>query len=116
MPRWGRVALVLLETTAMSPRTPPIPFEPLFRFGALALSAGVDSLTRSEQLDPLIYLRRHLSGDWGDLDEKDLQSNDVAMIYGNRLLSSYRITPDQTIWIITEADRSLTTVLFPDEY
>lgn len=100
----------------MSPQTPPTPFEPVFRFGALAFSAGVDALVRSDQLDPFPYLRRHLSGDWGDLDEEDLQANDVAFYYDRRLLSAYRITPDQTIWIITEADRSLTTVLFPDEY
>lgn len=100
----------------MSPRTPPTPFEPLFRFGALAFSAGIDALVRSGQLDPFAYLRRHLSGDWGDLDQEDLLSNDASILNDHRLLSAYRITPDQTIWIITEADRSLTTVLFPDEY
>jgi len=100
----------------MSPRTPPTSFKPLFRFGALAFSAGVDALVRSDQLDPFALLRRHLSGDWGDLEKEDLLANDTAVICDRRLLSAYRITPDQTIWIITEADRSLTTVLFPDEY
>lgn len=100
----------------MAAHTRSTAFEPLFRFGALALSAGVDALVRNDQLDPFPYLRRHLSCDWGDLEEEDLQANDAALLYDRRLLSSYRITADLTIWIITEADRSLTTVLFPDEY
>lgn len=100
----------------MSPRTPPPPLAPLFHLGALVFSTGVDALVRSNQLDPFTYLRRHLSGDWGDLEKEDLLANDVAVLYDRRVLSAYRITPDQTIWIITEADRSVTTVLFPDEY
>lgn len=91
------------------------PTEPLFRFGALVFSAGVNALARSDLLDPLPYLRRHLSGDWGDMTEDDLRDNDAAVIYGNRILSSYNLSRGQTLWIITEADRNLTTILFPDE-
>lgn len=68
--------------------------------------------------------RRHIHLDWGDMDEEDLTANDKALLTGDRLFSSYNIpdelmnesTPNSKIWIITEADRSATTILFPDEY
>ena len=64
----------------------------------------------------LSALKRHLSGDWGDVSEGDKQLNDEAVKYGDRILSSYR-APDKTkFWIITESDRSATTFLLPDEY
>ena len=66
-------------------------------------------------------LNRHVKGDWGEVDDEDKQSNDQALKQGTRLLSAYN--DDRfprngvaTIWIITEADRSVTTILFPDEY
>ena len=66
-------------------------------------------------------LNRHVRGDWGDVDNEDKQTNDQALKQGTRLLSAYN--DDRfpkygvaTIWIITEADRSATTILFPDEY
>ena len=71
-------------------------------------------------------LNRHVKGDWGEVDDEDKQSNDQALKQGTRLLSAYspREGGDDrfprngvaTIWIITEADRSVTTILFPDEY
>ena len=66
-------------------------------------------------------LNRHVKGDWGDVDEEDKQTNDQALIQETRLLSTYnddRFPKNgvATIWIITEADRSATTILFPDEY
>jgi len=66
-------------------------------------------------------LNRHVKGDWGDVDGEDKQINDQALKQGTRLLSAYNDDrfPKHgvaTIWIITEADRSATTILFPDEY
>jgi len=66
-------------------------------------------------------LNRHAKGDWGDVDEEDKQTNDYALKHGMRVLSAYNDDrfPKRgiaTIWIITEADRSATTILFPDEY
>ena len=66
-------------------------------------------------------LNRHVKGDWGDVDEEDKQTNDQALKEGSRLLSAYndnRFLKNgvATLWIITEADRSSTTILFPDEY
>ena len=60
-------------------------------------------------------LRRHAEGDWGDLCAEDKEENELSIKEGFRLLSAYQYQ-DQKIWIITEADRSATTVLFPDEY
>ena len=66
-------------------------------------------------------LNRHVKGDWGDVDDEDKQTNGQALKEGTRLLSAYNDNrfPKHgvaTIWIITEADRSATTILFPDEY
>ena len=56
------------------------------------------------------------AGDWGDLGEEDWQENDTALRTGLRLLSSYRSASGITFWVITEADRSATTLLMPDDY
>lgn len=61
-------------------------------------------------------LMRHLSGDFGNLCEEDKQANEIALIEGSRLLSAYKTEGLPKIWVITEADRSVTTVLFPSEY
>jgi len=60
-------------------------------------------------------LNRHMNGDWGDLCEDDKKANDSALVHGDRLLSSY-IVEGKKVWIITESDRSATTILFPYEY
>ena len=65
---------------------------------------------------PLEYLRRHVSGDWGELDEEDRRENELSLREGFRLLSSYRLKTGEKLWIITEADRSVTTLLLPEEY
>lgn len=61
-------------------------------------------------------LRRHETGDWGEVDAGDQQANEQAIIEGTRLLSAYRSACGLKFWIITEANRSATTVLFPAEY
>lgn len=66
-------------------------------------------------LDILEYLERHLNGDWGDLCEEDKAENNFSLEHGFRLLSAYD-TPLGKLWIITEADRSVTTFLLPEEY
>ena len=65
--------------------------------------------------DPRSCLARHASGDWGDLCEHDRRENGLALKHGRRLLSSYPVGEGR-IWIITEADRSVTTLLLPEEY
>jgi hypothetical protein len=65
--------------------------------------------------DPLRYLARHASGDWGDLDAHDRRENQRSLRNGWRVLSSYPVGQGK-VWIITEADRSYTTILLPSEY
>jgi hypothetical protein len=81
------------------------------------MTSGVDALVRAGQLDPVLYFFRHLCGDWGDLDDSDRRLNDAALQSGeDRLFSSYQVASDLTLWIITEWDRSVTTLLLPSEY
>lgn len=61
-------------------------------------------------------LRRHATHDWGELDTHDRQANNAALIEGTRILSAYTASNGVKFWIITEADRSATTFLLPEEY
>ena len=97
----------------------PVQQTPRRRFapGQVVMTCGVDALVQQGQLNPISYLLRHLGGDWGDLDASDRQQNDAALASGQaRLFSSYQVTPDLKLWIITEWDRSVTTLLLPSEY
>jgi len=90
-----------------------------FEIGRLGMSQGVQQLVAHHGLNLTQYLNRHISGDWGDLDPFDWQQNEAAFNRGDvRLLSSYDCdeSPDGKFWIITEADRSVTTFLLPMEY
>ncbi|MDE1554309.1 MULTISPECIES: hypothetical protein [Comamonas] len=88
-----------------------------FSPGQVVMTAGVDELVRQGRLNPTPYLRRHLHGDWGDLSDDDRRLNDAALQSGeDRLFSSYQVTRDLKLWIITEWDRSVTTLLLPSEY
>ena len=85
-----------------------------FALGRTVITRG--ALDALAQDDVLSGLSRHARGDWGDVCSEDREANDAALSCGARLLSAYR-TPDGTkFWIITEADRSATTVLLPEEY
>ena len=59
---------------------------------------------------------RHIKGDWGNVDDEDKQSNELSLKDGSRLVSAYEAKGLPKIWIITEGDRSATTILFPEEY
>lgn len=69
-----------------------------------------------KQPDIVAALRRHSAGDWGEVDADDRAANDDAMRTGERLLSVYRSAGGTAFWVITEADRSVTTVLLPEDY
>jgi len=85
-----------------------------FQLGRIVATPGALSLAEGG-INLLAYLQRHLKGDWGDLDEEDKSENDFSLQHGYRLLSAYQ-TLHGRLWIITEADRSATTFLLPEEY
>jgi hypothetical protein len=94
-----------------------LPTIPLFPSGRLVATPGALALLEQTNKSPLEFLSRHLRGDWGDdLCREDMTENELSLKYGFRLLSSYRVTDTEKIWIITEADRSVTTLLLPAEY
>ncbi len=80
----------------------------------LATSVALDHLTRSG-ISALDLIRRHASGDWGDIDPEDHSANNQALRNGSRLLSAYRIGSER-VYVITEWDRSATTILLASEY
>jgi hypothetical protein len=65
---------------------------------------------------PFLFLARHSRGDWGELCPADKWANDRALREGDRLLSAYKTSTGERLWVITEADRSATTILLPSEY
>jgi hypothetical protein len=73
-------------------------------------------LTAVHSEEILKALSRHVQGDWGTLDAEDLQSNERALRFGGRLFSSYHSSQNVKFWIITECDRSVTTVLLPEDF
>lgn len=89
---------------------------PKFPLGrTVATPAALEAIAESGQ-EPAFFLDKHVQGDWGDVDAEDQQANVVALAEGERLLSAYRTLKGTRLWIITEADRSATTILLPDEY
>jgi len=68
------------------------------------------------QQQPIAFLHRHATGDWGEVCDEDKQANDHAVDNGKRLLSAYSLSDDTKVWVITERDRSVTTLLLPEEY
>lgn len=87
-----------------------------FTPGTVVATPGVLEAFRASGDDPASFLLRHLSGDWGELDKHDRRENELSVEHGWRILSCYRLSSGTRIWIITEADRSVTTFLLPEEY
>ena len=103
-------------------KTIRVPCRPSFDLGQVVATPGALAATTLEQRR--YYLTRHSIGDWGHVCRKDWDANDKAVEDGTRILSAYPIDMakpcdgfgENTFWIITEADRSVTTFLLPDEY
>jgi hypothetical protein len=87
-----------------------------FPLGQLAITPGTLAALAVNQQTSSIFLRRHWRGDWGELDAEDVQENEHSLANGFRLLSVYTLKDGTRIWIITEADRSATTIVLPSEY
>ncbi|ARB47006.1 MULTISPECIES: hypothetical protein [Alcanivoracaceae] len=90
--------------------------QPRFPLGATVITPGAAAAFADTNVHPAHYLQRHRHGDWGEMPPEDQASNEEALTEGYRLMSSYSIAPHTTIWVITEADRSVTTLLLPSEY
>jgi hypothetical protein len=93
-----------------------ISHEPLFPAGQIVATPGALTALEKSGQTPLEFLARHVRGEWGELDEEDRRENQLSLKRGFRLLSSYRTNAGDKVWVITEADRSVTTLLLPDEY
>ena len=87
-----------------------------FPLGQLVMTTGAAAAFERTREQPLSYVVRHAQGDWGELDADDVQENEFSLKRRLRLLSRYTLGDKTVIWIITEADRSATTILLPDEY
>ena len=100
---------------------------PRFPLGQVCITPNVLAVLERLNIRPITLLQRHLQGDWGELDPEDIEANEEALREGYRLLSCYRLplqsdanetgtTEGVKVWIITEADRSITTLLLPEDY
>ena len=89
---------------------------PLFPLGQIVATPGALAALERAQQAPTCFLDRHASGDWGELEPTDVAENQYSIAHGFRLLSSYETNAGEKLWIITEADRSATTLLLPEEY
>ena len=87
-------------------------FEP----GRFVSTPGALDALKRNKVELWAYLKRHLTGDWGELCEEDRAENERALSEGYRLMSVYTLPDSEKLWIITEADRSVTTFLLPEEY
>lgn len=97
-------------------KRPPAKPTPLFALGQVVATPGALNAMTELDIVPLALIHRHVTGDWGDLGAEDQQQNVTAIRSGMRIFSSYKIGTSVKIWIITEADRSSTTLLLPNEY
>ena len=91
--------------------------QPLFPLGQVVATPGALAALEKAGQTAQQFLSRHVGGDWGDLCEEDRKENQLSLERGFRLLSSYHTNAgDTTLYVITEADRSVTTILLPEEY
>ncbi|RST54064.1 type I restriction endonuclease subunit M [Variovorax sp. DXTD-1] len=109
---------------------------PRFALGRVVATPGALALMHATNSNPFVLLAKHVTGDWGEIDPEDVITNEDALEHGLRVLSVYRLPlqaavekgaapvqpsqeaddHDNRIWLITEADRSVTTLLLPEEY
>ncbi len=95
------------EMNRLLPRFPP---------GRIVATPGALRALEQANQNPFGFLERHQAGDWGELCEEEKRENELSVHNGCRILSAYRTRNDVKMWIITEADRSVTTLLLPHEY
>lgn len=94
--------------------TTPATGRPKFALGQIVATA--QAMATLTMKDIQLALQRHVSGDWGEVGKEDRTANEQSLLDGARLLSAYESSAGMKFWIITEADRSATTVLLPSDY
>jgi len=87
-----------------------------FTLGRIVATTGALAALEQVGESPATLLRRHVTGDWGELDKHDRHENEFSVSRDLRILSAYALSDGTKIWIITEADRSATPLLLPSEY
>ncbi len=108
-PRWA--------SSAPSPiRNPPAVTTPCFPLGQLLATPGALQDLEEARLPATYLLQRHVRGDWGQIHPDDRGQNEAALEHGSRLFSVYVLPTGKRLWVITEADRSATTILRPEDY
>jgi hypothetical protein len=90
--------------------------QPRFALGQVVATQGALDALREANQSPFELLTRHVAGDWGEVSAEDKAENEFSVQRGLRILSAYTLTTGVKLWLITEADRSATTLLLPDEY
>ena len=88
----------------------------LFPLGQVVATPGALAAIENAGQQPGDFLARHVSGDWGDVPPEDIDENEFSLKHGLRLLSAYHTSAGKKFWVITEADRSSTCILLPEEY
>ena len=96
--------------------TPHNDTAPRFGLGQVMATPGALTALMAAGQTPLAFLDRHIRGDWGELPPEDVVENERALTVGTRLFSAYTLSDGARLWIITEHDRSVTTLLLPQEY
>jgi len=90
--------------------------QPAFELGQIVATPGALAALKKAGQQPGEFLTRHVHREWGDLDDDDRRENEYSLEHGFRLLSAYKTNAGDRLWIITESDRSATTILLPEEY
>lgn len=93
-----------------------VPGQPRFQLGSIVATPGAADALQEANQAPTELLHRHVTGNWGDLCQEDIEENERSVRYDLRILSSYVLSTGVKLWIITEYDRSVTTLLLPSEY
>jgi hypothetical protein len=111
---WRRGFIYFNGDHAMSTQS-SISNQPLFSLGQIVATPALLRHFEQHQIEASHYLKRHVTCDFGDLDEEDKAENHLSIERGFRILSAYMIAGER-VWLITEADRSTTTLMFASEY
>ena len=90
--------------------------QPAFELGQIVATPGALAALKKAGQQPGEFVTRHVNREWGDIPDEDRRENEYSLEQGFRLLSAYKTNAGDRLWLITEADRSVTTLLIPEEY